>query len=300
MRATAAAWRLGHAKEDGGGGEGKGVRVWLPPVRLNSTHDVAAGMSVAPESAVGDGDAGDGGKGGGGAAGGEGESGGEGGEGFDAGEFGCRVRYIVLPSGVLSVESDVSMPEHWPTVPRCVVCVCGLGREGRRRVLSWCLKRCVFREGVSTVEDAVLAFPCCALRRTPAPFAPRVALLCCWLRLLESKRWFDWNNVVSPQSFLPAPTLVDNSRTPTAIDFLHREARSQRDPNLLFLIAAVPFATTDHSPCNCALGPFCPFLRLLLFVGAHKQCTQGGPSRPPAGWLLLDPVVWPRATRELL
>lgn len=119
MRATAAAWRLGHAQEDrdGSGDGGKGVRVWLPPVRLNSTHDVAAGMSVAPESAVfDDGGAGDGGEGGSGAAGG----GGGGVEGFDAGEFSCRVCYTVLPSGVLTVESDVSMPEHWPTIPRWV------------------------------------------------------------------------------------------------------------------------------------------------------------------------------------
>lgn len=139
VRATAAAWRLGHALEDGdgggGGGEGKGVRVWLPPVRLNSTHDVAAGMSVAPESAVGDDDAG-GGVGVAG-AGGEGEGGGEGSDGFDAGEFRCRVCYAVLPSGVLTVESDVSMPEHWPTIPRCVACggCSGRGREGRGRFL---------------------------------------------------------------------------------------------------------------------------------------------------------------------
>ena len=122
VRATAAAWRLGHALEEGGGGgdEGKSVRVWLPPVRLNSTHDVAAGMSVAPESAVGDDDDGGGGTGGApGGGGGEGE-----GEGFDAGEFRCRLWYTVLPSGVLTVESDVSMPEHWPTVPRCVIVVC--------------------------------------------------------------------------------------------------------------------------------------------------------------------------------
>ena len=126
VRATAAAWRLGHAQEDGGGGgggggggEGKGVRVWLPPVRLNSTHDVAAGMSVAPESAVGD----DGGGEGAGGAAGQGGGGSEGeGEGFDAGEFTCRVWYAMLPSGVLTVESDVSMPEHWPNIPRCVVC----------------------------------------------------------------------------------------------------------------------------------------------------------------------------------
>lgn len=129
VRATAAAWRLGHAQEggdggSGGGGEGKGVRVWLPPVRLNSTHDVAAGMSVAPESAVGgDGDGGGERAGGAGGAGGRGgEDGAEAGGGsFDAGEFGCRVWYTVLPSGVLTVESDVSMPEHWPTIPRCVV-----------------------------------------------------------------------------------------------------------------------------------------------------------------------------------
>lgn len=133
VRATAAAWRLGHAAEDegqgGGGGAaaeggskrgGKGVRVWLPPVRLNSTHDLAAGMSVAPESsAPGDGD-GDGEgeeeeEGGGGVAGG----GGDGEEdGFDAGEFACKVCYAVMPSGVVTVDCDVSMPEHWPVIPR--------------------------------------------------------------------------------------------------------------------------------------------------------------------------------------
>lgn len=127
VRATAAAWRLGHAQEDGGGGGAgkKGIRVWLPPVRLNSTHDVSAGMSVAPESAVGDGDGGAGGAGGAAAAEGDGGGGGAegGGGGFDAGEFRCRVGYTVLSSGVVTVESDVSMPEHWPTIPRCV-CVC--------------------------------------------------------------------------------------------------------------------------------------------------------------------------------
>lgn len=109
VRATAAAWRLGHAAEGNSGGSGKGVRVWLPPVRLNSTHDVAAGMSVAPETAVGDAE----GVGGGG-------DDAQGVEDFDAGEFECRVCYAVLPSGVLTVESDVSMPDHWPVIPRCV------------------------------------------------------------------------------------------------------------------------------------------------------------------------------------
>lgn len=115
VRATAAAWRLGHAAEDGDNG-GKGVRVWLPPVRLNSTHDVAAGMSVAPESAVGDVDA-EAEQERGGEAGAE-----EQGGGFDAGEFRCKVCYTVLPSGVLTVESDVAMPDHWPAIPRCVGC----------------------------------------------------------------------------------------------------------------------------------------------------------------------------------
>lgn len=117
VRATAAAWRLGHAADDSGkaGGEGGGVRVWLPPVRLNSTHDVAAGMSVAPECAVADGD------GNGGEAGSVGADGGDGGGvGFDAGEIRCKVCYTVMPSGVVEMESDVSMPEHWPAIPRCV------------------------------------------------------------------------------------------------------------------------------------------------------------------------------------
>lgn len=93
--------------------------MWLPPVRLNSTHDVAAGMSVAPESAVGDSGAAaeEAEEGRGGGAGGDGE-----GERFDAGEFRCRVCYAVLPSGALTVESDVSMPDHWPVIPRCVRC----------------------------------------------------------------------------------------------------------------------------------------------------------------------------------
>lgn len=128
VRATAAAWRLGHAAEDSADG-GKGVRIWLPPVRLNSTHDVAAGMSVAPESATGDGD--------GGSEEAEGGAGERNDGGFDAGEFTCRVCYVVLPSGSLTVESDVSMPKYWPVLPRYVpgyrvyVCVwsCG-GRMG--------------------------------------------------------------------------------------------------------------------------------------------------------------------------
>lgn len=122
VRATAAVWRLGHAAEDGGGG-GKGVRIWLPPVRLNSTHDVAAGMSVAPENATGDGAGDDE----------EGEGGGErGDDGFDAGEFRCRVCYVVLPSGSLTVESDVSMPEYWPVIPRYVAV--WRARMGSRRM----------------------------------------------------------------------------------------------------------------------------------------------------------------------
>lgn len=118
-------WRLGHADSDGdggmgGGGGGKGVRVWLPSVRLNSTHDLAAGMSVAPESAVGDEEGG----------GGEREDEVEDGRGvteFDAGEFGCKVCYIVTSSGVVTVECDVTMPEHWPVIPRWVV---GWGKCG--------------------------------------------------------------------------------------------------------------------------------------------------------------------------
>lgn len=121
VRALAAAWRLGHAPmaDDtsggtaAGGGRGGGVRVWLPPVRLNSTHDVAAGMSVAPES---------GGAGGEGkeemGSGGERDGGGGDGTGFDSGEFVCRVWYTVLPSGVVTVDCDVSMPKHWPVIPR--------------------------------------------------------------------------------------------------------------------------------------------------------------------------------------
>lgn len=117
VRATAAAWRLGHAADDNGAGgeDGAGVRVWLPPVRLNSTHDVAAGMSVAPECAVADGGVDGGGAGSAGVEGGDG-----GGVGFDAGEIRCKVRYTVTPSGVVEMESDVSMPEHWPAIPRCV------------------------------------------------------------------------------------------------------------------------------------------------------------------------------------
>lgn len=122
VRATAAAWRLGHAAEKSGvaaaiaagrGSKrgGKGVRVWLPPVRLNSTHDVAAGMSVAPESALGDSEE----KEEGGAVGG---GNGEDEAGFDAGEFTCKVCYAVTPSGVVTVDCDVSMPEHWPVIPR--------------------------------------------------------------------------------------------------------------------------------------------------------------------------------------
>lgn len=121
VRATASAWRLGHAADDNGTGggdrSGGGVRVWLPPVRLNSTHDVAAGMSVAPECAVGDGD-GDGEEAA--SAGAEECGGGGGGAGFDAGEIRCKVRYTVTPSGVVEIESDVSMPEQWPAIPRCV------------------------------------------------------------------------------------------------------------------------------------------------------------------------------------
>lgn len=120
VRATASAWRLGHAADDSGtgGGGGGGVRVWLPPVRLNSTHDLAAGMSVAPECAVGD-EGGDGEEAA--SAGAEGcGGGGGGGAGFDAGEIRCKVRYTVMPSGVVEIESDVSMPEQWPAIPRCV------------------------------------------------------------------------------------------------------------------------------------------------------------------------------------
>lgn len=117
VRALAAAWRLGHAAEDGASGEGGGgsggVRVWLPSVRLNSTHDLAAGMSVAPESGVNGSDE-EGNSGGTDAGVGEREV-------FDAGEFVCRVCYAVLPSGVVTVECDVSMPEQWPVIPRCVL-----------------------------------------------------------------------------------------------------------------------------------------------------------------------------------
>lgn len=123
VRATAAAWRLGHAADDngtGGGDRGGGaVRVWLPPVRLNSTHDLAAGMSVAPECAVGDGD-GDGGEAASAGPEGCGGGGGGGGSGFDAGEIQCKVRYTVMLSGVVEIESDVSMPDQWATIPRCV------------------------------------------------------------------------------------------------------------------------------------------------------------------------------------
>lgn len=123
VRATAAAWRLGHAAENAGAAAiasrrgskrgGRGVRVWLPPVRLNSTHDLAAGMSVAPESALGDSDKEKEEEGG---VAGEGD--GEDEAGFDAGEFACRVCYTVTPSGMVTVDCDVSMPEHWPVIPR--------------------------------------------------------------------------------------------------------------------------------------------------------------------------------------
>lgn len=112
VRALAAAWRLGHAPEASGG-----VKVWLPAVRLNSTHDVAAGMSVAPESGGG-GDGEDGKTGAGGAGGRQKE---EEKEVFnDAGEFECRIRYVVSSPGVVTAECDVSMPEQWPVIPRCV------------------------------------------------------------------------------------------------------------------------------------------------------------------------------------
>lgn len=118
MRATASAWRLGHAAHDnetGTSSNGRGVRVWLPHVRLNSTHDLAAGMSVAPENAGAvDGEDED-------QADGQEEGDGEGAvDGFDAGEFRCKVCYTVEPSGVVTVESDVTMPEHWPVIPRWV------------------------------------------------------------------------------------------------------------------------------------------------------------------------------------
>lgn len=117
VRALAAAWRLGHAPEDSLRG-GNGLRVWVPPVRYTSTHDVSAGMSVAPEKADIGGEV---------EAIGRESSGGDGavqeGEaGFDVGEMKCRVSYSVLPAGILTVDCDVDMPQHWPVIPRWVCC----------------------------------------------------------------------------------------------------------------------------------------------------------------------------------
>lgn len=119
VRSMAAAWRLGHATtSDSEGSRKSTVRVWLPAVRLSTTHDLAQGMSLAPEQGV---SSEEGGVCGGG---GDGED-----DGFDAGEIECKVLYTVTPSGALTVECDVSMPEHWPVIPRRV-----FGDSARYRV----------------------------------------------------------------------------------------------------------------------------------------------------------------------
>lgn len=119
VRSLAAAWRLGHSEEDAPQG-GKGVVVWAPPLRFNTTHDVGLGMSVAPEHGpeVDKETEEEVHNEGGVVEGGDDEAASDAGRCFDAGEFKCRLSYVVLPDGVLVVDCDVDMAEHWPVVPR--------------------------------------------------------------------------------------------------------------------------------------------------------------------------------------